>query len=422
MNTSRASGRRNVGEELEWRVGRLYFWSGQFSRTGIDLREHFHPAPLTVTDLDLLAFDISHLLTVEKTIGESKGGAGKSAPKPLDRTFWLSGLRAYTGADAAVLSVATKVSREVRLVADRLGVSILTVDELTRLEAAAGLDKHDYGSYAWELRGLWRDIRATARQDNALERACRFLRADMWHLDAWLALKRSMAMLDLVSKRWVENLSTAEVRLLQALLVEGVVVFTLAAVRVTGELRWLPEDQVAETLTERLGEGLAPTGQLVRLSDAVDRYVLQLLDEVKAPQSKKVQALGAFRPRPPDWADAFREVAQRLGNEAPVASDLPRAMDVLLYDNVVRGEATSRQAIDALRLVDVEDTLRLTRLIAVFLGAHAGIPRFLFDALGMGIKQNRAPQRRPSEDGVNQPTLLRNVVDDESAEKDEPRG
>lgn len=383
MNPSEKNRGRATGPALEWRVGRLYFWSGQFSRTGIDLREHFHPEPMTLTDLDLLAFNISNLLSVEKTIGESKSGTGKSTPKPLDRTFWLSGLLDYTDASAAVLAVSTNVSREVRSVGDKLGVRILTESELGTIEQDLGVDTLDYGSYASELRTLWDDIRSSAKHDVALERAWKFLRADMWHLEPWLALKRSIAMLSVVSKRWIDGLSEAESRLLEALLVEGSVVFSLAAVRVAGELRWLPAEQTQELLTERLGEGLAPTAQLVKLSKAVDRYIVSLLDELNASESAKVKAMGAFSPKAPDWAEPFQELAQRLGREGRVAKEIPRTMDVSLYENILRKRVVSKEAVDALHLEDEDGTFRLARLIAVFLVSHAGVPRFIFDGLGV---------------------------------------
>ncbi len=77
---------------LESRVARLWFWNGYFARYGIDLKRIYDPEPLQITDLDLLAYQLGPDLASRRMIGETKGGTGKSAPRPLDRVVWLAGL------------------------------------------------------------------------------------------------------------------------------------------------------------------------------------------------------------------------------------------------------------------------------------------------------------------------------------------
>ena len=93
----------NKGDDMEMRVARLWFWEGYFSRNGINLKRYYHPEPLLVTDLDLLACDFGPSLQMIRTIGEVKTGVGKSAPKPLDRIIWLRGLKELVGVDNAQL-------------------------------------------------------------------------------------------------------------------------------------------------------------------------------------------------------------------------------------------------------------------------------------------------------------------------------
>jgi len=82
---TQSSKRLNKGDEMEMRVARLWFWEGYFSRRDIDLRRRYHPEPLIITDLDLVAYDIGPSLQASQTIGEVKTGTGRSAPKLLDR-------------------------------------------------------------------------------------------------------------------------------------------------------------------------------------------------------------------------------------------------------------------------------------------------------------------------------------------------
>ena len=129
----------NKGDEVEARVAQLWFWEGYYARRGIDLRRHFFSETLTVTDLDLLAYDFSPMLGVAKTIGEVKTGTGKSAPKPLDRIVWLRGLRELVGASAAELISSTPPSPRVRELANGLGIRAQSERDLERREAAVGM-------------------------------------------------------------------------------------------------------------------------------------------------------------------------------------------------------------------------------------------------------------------------------------------
>ena len=129
-----SSKKMSSGHELEVRLARMHYWKGAYARRGVNLQRHFDPEPLVVTDLDLLAVDITSQLTFAKTIGEAKSGTGRSAPKPLDRAIWIAGLKQLVGASSGVIVTATKASPQVRDTARSLGVISYTVDDLDRWE------------------------------------------------------------------------------------------------------------------------------------------------------------------------------------------------------------------------------------------------------------------------------------------------
>src|SRR5690348_16443834 len=148
MSDNKAPGRSvrsrapDAGEVLEARVAQLWFWEGFYSRSGVDLTRHFHPEPLQVTDLDLLAFDLNPQLFPRKYIGEVKSGTGKNAPKPLDRLIWLRGLREVVDAESGELTIAAAPSDRVREVARSLGLVAQSVHDFERREqeSVSGFD------------------------------------------------------------------------------------------------------------------------------------------------------------------------------------------------------------------------------------------------------------------------------------------
>lgn len=63
-----AAAKMTPGDELEVRLARMHFWKGAYTRRGVNLQRHFHPEPLVVTDLDLLAIEITSQLSLMKTM------------------------------------------------------------------------------------------------------------------------------------------------------------------------------------------------------------------------------------------------------------------------------------------------------------------------------------------------------------------
>lgn len=105
------------------------------------------PAPLQVTDLDLLALEFNPQLVRSKYIGEVRTGTGKSAAKPLDRIIWLRGLRELVGAESAEVTIAHVPSDRVWEVARSLSVVAQSVSDFERREHEAVGALADLGAH-----------------------------------------------------------------------------------------------------------------------------------------------------------------------------------------------------------------------------------------------------------------------------------
>ncbi len=117
-----------LGEENEYRIARLFVWMGYFVRRG---REIYTTSRLDqATDLDVLAFRYRDAFSKETITIESKTGR----EGPLDRVFWLSGIKHYVGADRALL-YRKPTKWNIRDFAKDAGVEILDPDRLATLES-----------------------------------------------------------------------------------------------------------------------------------------------------------------------------------------------------------------------------------------------------------------------------------------------
>lgn len=123
-----------LGDPLEYRVSRLLINMGFFVRRG---REIYTVARLdTATDLDVLGIRYAEPFRREVQIVECKGGA----EGPMDRTFWLAGVKQYVSADRATL-VRQGTKWNIKNFAGELGIEILDLPHLEELENIANVDK-----------------------------------------------------------------------------------------------------------------------------------------------------------------------------------------------------------------------------------------------------------------------------------------
>jgi len=361
------------GDELEARVAQLWFWEGYYARRGIDLRRWLYPEPLVVTDLDLIAYDFSPMLGVAKTIGEVKSGTGKNAPKPLDRIIWLRGLRELVGADAAELTTSAPLSARARELARGLGVRAQSDQDLARREAAVGVaDVANLGSQGPEAFSEERSIHGHCSSDRDLERAYWFLRSEVWFLDEVTAAKRTVGLYRQLSTRWTPEIDDVDARTLRWLLAETVSVFTLNTVAVAADA--LIEDGVhfAARLGERLSAGAVPADAMRRIASDVDKFIGGVLVAAKAPAHIRTEAMGALHPQPPEWAEQFVDLVGRIASSRAAARNLPRQIDLLVFERLTRRRNVPTVAVAKIGLEDPECG-RLIRLIGAFLRGQANI-------------------------------------------------
>lgn len=134
-----------VGDPLEYRVVRLFMYLGSFARRGREIYTVGHLD--TATDLDVLAIRYSDPLRREVQIVECKGGSGEG---PMDRVFWLAGVKNYVGASRATL-VRPATKWNVKDFAAELGVEILDLPHLEEMEKAIGVSPTTWpGVSDWE--------------------------------------------------------------------------------------------------------------------------------------------------------------------------------------------------------------------------------------------------------------------------------
>jgi hypothetical protein len=366
--------RIDPGSLFECRVARLLNREGRFVRRRVDITRWVHPERVQVTDIDLLALDFDATLRLTREIGECKTTEARGVPKEIDRMLWLVGVRTLASANSSFLAVNRHATPKVRGMGRELGVLVQDSFDLERRERLAGIDKSPaWGAHDPDLLQIEEEALRFARNDRELERVYWFFRSEFWHSSSALGLKRSLSAITVLSKRWVPGIDARERQALSWLMGDAIVAVTISIVQLASDAILLPPDEFRRKTLERLAEGLVPIGQLERFAQAVDKYVLGILERAGVSRAVTVSALGAFAPTPPEYSDSLLEVIERVGEKGRAAASLPLAMELVVAERI-RKRSPDLPDLDLWHVPDPATTLALGRYILGFLRGRLQLP------------------------------------------------
>lgn len=353
----------------------------------------------TVTDLDVLGYAFSPVLTHLKQIGEVKTGTSKNTPRPLDRALWSRGLRELVGADRGEITTAFTTSSATRDACRRLRVTIQHMDDLAAREQRLAIgDVEDVGSQGNTIAAIRRDVLAFAKSEPWLERGYWFLVSEVWFLDPYDAVKRTLGLIRELSKTWPPDTHTDATNAARWFFAEAISIVTLNLAIIAGEANTMDAATFREVATARLATGDVPFHAMRRQAERVDEFVAKILNSLDAPAEMRTGAMGAFHPVSPDYAEPLLELISRLAAQAATTASLPRHMDALLFERLVRRRDLSIVLRRRLGLDPVFE--RHMHLIGAFLRGQFGVPTAVDKVLKTTLSSERVI------DGIDQAPLF----------------
>ena len=126
-----------IGDDLEYRLARLFIFMGYFVRRARPI--HTAGALAQATDLDVLALRYIEPFRRQLITLECKsGGEG-----PLDRVFWLGGVKNFVEADEAFL-VRKSTKWNIKDFAKDVGVQIWDLNKISELESTYKIASNEW--------------------------------------------------------------------------------------------------------------------------------------------------------------------------------------------------------------------------------------------------------------------------------------
>lgn len=197
-------------------------------------------------------------------------------------------------------------------------------------------------------------------------------------------------------------------------LAEAVTIFAARLVVALGEVVRRSEADLRAHISQRLSEGSVDPVPMRELSAAVDRYIAGVLAQAGVSRTVALEAMGAFAPTPPPYTEPFSELSRRLVARVDVLRQLPRYMDLVLYERVVWRREPAPLVIERLDLPDVAAMGRASRLVAAFLVGQAGLPPWIGQAFANGkADPHDSPQAPQAMERPDKPseTVSSNLVE-----------
>lgn len=379
------------GTLAEIRVAQAWFWDGFYVRRGVDLQHRFGSEVSTVTDLDVLGFAFSPDLTHQKQIGEVKTGTSKTTPRPLDRALWSRGLRELVGAGRGEITTAFKTSTAARDACRRLGVTIQHLDDLAAREKRLDIaDVDDVGSLGITVAALRKEVLAFTKSDPMLERGYWFLISEVWFLDPFDAVKRTLGLIRELSKAWPPDSHADATKAARWFLAEAISIATLNLAIIAGESNTMDSATFRDVATARLSTGDVPYHIMRKQAERVDEYVAKILNSLDAPADVRTGAMGAFLPLAPDYTEPLLELISRLAAESATTAALPRQMDTLLFERLVRRRDLTLKLQSRLDIGQAAE--RQIHLVGAFLRGQFAVPAPVDKVLTTALAQEKAAE------------------------------
>ena len=352
--------------ELKIRVNNIFWSLGCYTRLEVRLAKYSlqRKSPMELTDLDVLGIRILPDLSIDHLVADCTTNRDV-IKSPIQRVFWLKGVMDFFGASKGYLSVGTTnpISEVQRIVAQRLGITILDENNL------ANLEKRTVNSGALQLKSskpeLWQYENDLTNLSKEIGPLLNFRKYNYWINSSHQNLH---ALISLVSKH---NKSFNETnRLQKALIVDLLTLFTLSVLQMSAYVFQInPENPEIELKSYFYG-GHA---EMKRRQDIVEN-IKRLMENM--PMQGII--FNDILKLDPNYLPSLFDIAFRLLNRPFDSSQILRYLQSILFEKILhKGE--NDEGIKYLETGFSDITKKLTRDIAKFFRDSTGISERLVE-------------------------------------------
>lgn len=317
------------GTILEYRIKRLAFNLGYYSKVGLNLKTANDEEADTITDLDVYGVYVHKDFSVKTLWADCKSGG----VRVHDRLLWIKGVMSAIEI-SDVLLVARGVRTSVKQYARRSGIQILDLKTIEKLEENLGIQFDDW-------RGSWNPdtqhnriitlSRISIPTNDAFKKISAFLSSDYWVMDNYSRAKKTITALRDLSTIVTLSLDGEQLKTIKWAIFELTNLFLLALLNIAKEIYYFSDNEKKETLFDGLASGDLPNKKRVEIFNAAFKVAYSLVKN-QIPDFEVPNKMPTLNLNPPNYSDAFYDLMFRITNKPMYFFDILRFMDFVLME------------------------------------------------------------------------------------------
>ena len=354
---------------LEYRIKKLLFHLGYFSRNHLTLRSYFYPEVIDVTDIDALGVKFSSNFNCEMVICECKTGDSDGT---VDRILWLAGLSGYFSTTSAMI-VKKSIPSKIKRFAQEVGITPIDYARLKEIEKTNGrpdvfLGSNDYEYYEPKLREYYQFL----KDDAHLAKIYWFLRSQYWYSQNSTRMKKTLTALKMLS-------ANPKFKAGQWLTYEATTLFSLSLVYLCKELFPLSDKERPEYINNLLITGLVSPDYSRKILGAA--YGLIASKSLGNRTGGQNRGLSKIKRPTPDYAPALIDLIERMVQRPSISAEVPRFMDFLFFEYLFKQKAIDEKIVRELFPFDTQYIAKMSKNVVKFIIETSNISEELFKSL-----------------------------------------
>ena len=351
---------------LKLRLQRLLWNVGYFVRIEVPLStfvpERFRSLKrFDITDIDVVGIRLDFDLQPDYVICDCKSG---ERVKLFDRIFWLRGVMDFFKARKGYLAI-TRETEALKDIASRFNILVINEEDLKEMEKRLSIQDKWIGSCNPTLPAEIRAYREELRENHKKE--INYLIYGYWMDPDFYQLKRIITVGKGLSKK--QNFSSEAFRWA---VVEALIRFTLSLCMFSGKMYNIKEEHLKDESLIHLYGGFISKKE----REDILNYISRILSTYE--KEPKIATLKLE----PDYLNPLVEIIWRLTNQPIACRELPRFMDLLCYEYLLKNKQFSLDDLSHyFKEVDILMLVKLAKDIIEFYLDVSKIDKNMFQPL-----------------------------------------
>ena len=365
------------GHLLEYRLKRLIFHMGYYPKTGIIIKTTQDEQADMITDLDVFGVYIHRNFTSKAIWVDCKSGQAK----PLERITWINGVKNSIQIDD-IIFVKKGVRQSTKQFARKLGIQILDLDIIERLEKDYAIEQNDW-------RGSWNPVTQSGQllrlqsikilDNDTMKKIRNFISSDYWTYDTYTKVKKSITALRQISEIEQLPLTKEQIHSINWTTFELINLFVLASLNISKEVYYFSDIEKKDTISDGLISGEISSKKRTEIVEATYKIAYSIIQK-QIPDFNAPLQIPSIGLNPPKYFEAFYDLVQRITSNPHKYFDILRFLDYVFMEYDLNSKKIDETFLRKIFL-NFDDLILSGKTILHFICSITGISKEKFQLL-----------------------------------------